>query len=105
MKEKLKSEIVRLAEEQKTFKLERRKARNAALPKAQSKVARRRNEIRAHLLAYAMLRDVPRARVERSWHEPVNPWTLLRVLGACGAEVTIDQCRAWLSPSGGASSS
>lgn len=99
MKEKLKSEIVRLAAEQKTFKQERKKAGKLTLPKAQSKVARRRNEIRAHLLAYAMARDVPRTRVERSWHDPVSPWTLLRVLGACGAEVTIDQCRAWLGSS------
>ena len=97
MKEKMKSEIIRLASEQKTFKSERRKAPKAALPKAQSKVARRRNEIRAHLLAYAMLRDVPRARVERTWHEPANPWTVYRVLGACGAELEIDAIRTWLS--------
>ena len=97
MKEKLKREIVRLAAEQKTFKLERREASKAALPKAQSKVARRRNEIRAHLLAYAMVRDVPRSRVERSCHEPANPWTLYRVLGACGADLEIDAVRAWLA--------
>lgn len=100
MKEMLKTEIVRLANEQKKLKQERREAAlvsEDALSKAQSKVAMRRNEIRAHLLAYAMLRDTPRKRVERSYREPVNPWTVYRVLGAFGSELGVDTVRAWLA--------
>ncbi len=104
MKEKMKREIVRLAEEQRTFKRERREAallpspdREPELARTQSRVARRRAEIRATLLAYAMCRRMPRTRLEPTFRLPgANPWSVRRVLESFGREATIDEVREWL---------